>query len=389
MYKKWKSVAALGMAVLIGCMMPVDTMIVAAEENPEAGQEIEVDADSDYDTDSEDRAIVDSENAGDEEYVADGIADDENVCDEVDADEDENTGDEMKADDENADDEISADEDEYVDDEVNTDNDDIAVMAETEESEAGDTENTENPASNASPVIEIKWQGESYICSLGGKIDFKYVNINKVDQAFECSASQAVSLSYCLEQVYPNDVAKDEGWMNFMTWQDEQPSFGGDAHYVLYVKAVGEDGQTTYARSGGIVVDTHNPVVTGVEDGKSYPEGTLFKVEDNIGLESVTVNGIPVTLAPDGSYQGSVSGTSCVIWAKDKAGNEMTCSVTVSGGDLAENGIISESGVYSLKAGTPYQLAEGKWQVSGDKSVYSGGSTFYVSEDGDYTFTKR
>lgn len=388
MYKKWKSVAALGMAVLIGCMMPVSTMMAAAEDSQEDVQEIEMDSVSVSGADSDEEAILDDKNVGDEENADDGIVIDENV------------GDEVNEEDENTDDEISAVEDEYVDDEVNSDNDDIAVMAETEGSEAGDTENIENtententenpenPTCDATPVIEIKWQGEPYTYDLGGKVEFKYVN--KVDQAFECSASQAASLSYCLEQVYPNAVAKDEGGinnpMNPMKWQDVQPSFWGDFHYVLYVKAEANE-QTVYARSGGIVVDTQNPVVTGVEDGKSYPEGTLFKVEDN-NLESVTVNGIPVTPAPDGSYQVSVSGTSCVIWAKDKAGNETTCSITVSGRDPAEN-VISANGIYPLKAGTSYQLAEGKWQVSGDKSVYSGGSTFYVKADGDYTFTKR
>ncbi len=364
MYKKWKSVAALGMAVLIGCMMPVSTMMAAAEDSQEDVQEIEVNSDSDN------GVILNGENSGDEDNVDVGIVDDENVSDETDAVEDENTSDE-----------ISVDEDEYADEEVNTGNDGIALMSEEGGTEAGDIV---APASIDAPKIEIKWQRELYTYDLGGKVEFKYVN--KVDQAFECSASQAASLSYCLEQVYADAVAKDEGWMSYMTWQDELPSFGGDAHYVLYVKAEA-NGQTVYARSGGIVVDTQMPVVTGVEDGKSYPEGTQFKVEDNIDLESVTVNGKPVTPASDGSYQVSANGTSCVIKAKDKAGNEMTCSINVSK-DPANN-IISESGIYSLKAGTPYKLAEGKWQVSGDKSVYLGGSTFYVKADGDYTFTKR
>lgn len=383
MYKKWKSVAALGMAVLIGCMMPVDTMIVAAEENQEAGQEIETDSDSDDDAVDDDGAILDGENTGDEENVDDGIIDDDNVGDETDAGEGENTSDEVNADeDENADDETSGDENENADFETDIDNYGIALMSEAEVLEAGETKAQE---SSTAPVITIMFQGQNYTRDLGGKVDFKY--INDVSQAFECSASQGASLSYCLEPVWPNDAAKDEESMPPMKWQEKQPSFSGyNAHYVLYVKAEA-NGQTVYARSGGIVVDTQIPVVTGVEDGKSYPEGTPFKVEDNIDLESVTLNGIPVTLAPDGSYQGSVSGTSYVIWAKDKAGNEMTCSIGVSK-DPANN-IISENGIYSLKADTPYQLAAGEWQVGGDKSVYSGNSKFYVKDKRDYTFTKR
>lgn len=51
---------------------------------------------------------------------------------------------------------------------------------------------------------------------------------------------------------------------------------------------------------------------------------------------------------------------------------------------------ITESGkTYSLKAGTPYTLGTGTWTVSGDDYNYTGGSTFYVGTDGDYTFTKN
>lgn len=51
---------------------------------------------------------------------------------------------------------------------------------------------------------------------------------------------------------------------------------------------------------------------------------------------------------------------------------------------------ITESGrTYSLKAGTPYILDTGTWNVSGDDYSYTGGNTFYVGTDGDYTFTKN
>ena len=46
-------------------------------------------------------------------------------------------------------------------------------------------------------------------------------------------------------------------------------------------------------------------------------------------------------------------------------------------------------GRVSLKKGTPYQLDEGTWNVSGDTTNYSGGITFYVEEDGEYEFTKK
>ncbi len=49
---------------------------------------------------------------------------------------------------------------------------------------------------------------------------------------------------------------------------------------------------------------------------------------------------------------------------------------------------ITESKKYTLHTGTAYTLGEGTWQVSGDGSVYSGGITFYVP-DGEYEFRKK
>ena len=342
MYRKRKGLSVLGMAALIGCLMPMGTML-AAEENTEIVQEIGGDSVSDNTVVSEDEAVPDDEN---------------------------------------------------VSDKLNTD-DGIALLSEIEnEPEAGDAE---TQASIAAPVIDIKWQGQSQKYDLGGKIDYKYVNNH--DQAFECSVSQdgqAVSLEYCLETVaYTATEAKGEEKMDSLSWQSVQSSsesisLSKDGSYILYVKAVGADGQTTYARSGAIVVDTIVPAVSPLLDGKTYPEGTAFQVSE-ANLESVKVNGKLVTPESNGIYRVSANGTSssCVIRVKDKAGNEMTCSITVSGRDPSEEGnVISESGMYSLKTGDAYELSEGKWQIYGDSTVYQGGSTFYVTKAGDYIFTK-
>lgn len=50
---------------------------------------------------------------------------------------------------------------------------------------------------------------------------------------------------------------------------------------------------------------------------------------------------------------------------------------------------IESDGAYPLKAGTPYTLGTGTWTVSGDNYSYTGGSTFCVGTDGNYTFTKN
>lgn len=50
---------------------------------------------------------------------------------------------------------------------------------------------------------------------------------------------------------------------------------------------------------------------------------------------------------------------------------------------------VIEAGKMLLKAGQEYKLSEGNWTVDGDTTVYVGGSNFYVSEEAEYTFTKK
>lgn len=363
MYKKWKSVTALSMAALLGCLMPMGTML-AAEDNTEAVQESEADSNAegentDGEVNAEDEENVDEANA-DDENAGDGvIADAGSVSDEADADSNENAG--------------------------------IEVMSETDAPEAA---GTETQADLPAPVINITLNGENRkVDGLGGKIDYIYVNNSNPQLEYSASQGEQDLLVYCYLDKFDDiaDNAKDGEQLADLWKGPSSPTIdvlSPNKNYVLYVKAVGADGQITYARSCGIVVDTTAPKIVGLEEGKAYQEGTTFKVEET-NLESVKVNETIVTPDSDGNYQVSANGTSCVIRVKDKAGNEKTCSITVTARTLEENGVITVNGTYSLKAGTSYQLAEGKWQVRGDSTVYQGGGTFYVKTDGDYRFTKR
>lgn len=395
MYRKRNKVAALGLAILIGAMMPMSTML-AAEDNTEATQEMETDSVSDADEVCDDEVISDENESIDEE---------ENVSDEADTDdgntvEEENADDEDAAEEENADDENAAEEvdtdDVIADEEAEPVNNEkkvgMYVMAASDVAEAGAEEVQVN---DDAPVIDIMWDGQSSKYDLGGKIDYIYVN-NK-GKAFEILPGQGVKYYYYLDLAEKvTDPAKDEGQLASLWSKDsERDSFtmglGDEQNYVLYVKAVGTDNQTVYARSGGVVVDTTVPEIIGVEEGKIYPAGTAFTVSD-ANLDVVMVNEKIAAPESDGSYRVRANGTSCLIRAKDKAGNEKTCSITVIGGnseeDPTEDTVISESKVYALKAGVKYHLAAGKWKVNGDKTVYQGDSDFYVKEDGNYKFKK-
>ena len=74
------------------------------------------------------------------------------------------------------------------------------------------------------------------------------------------------------------------------------------------------------------------PVITGLEDGKTYCDTVQFEVSDNVGVASVTANG--VTLTPDANNKYTLekgTGTVTVV-AIDKANNQTSVTVTVNNG---------------------------------------------------------
>lgn len=379
MYRNWKKMAALGLAVLIGCLMPMSTML-AAEQDGAAVQETE----GDVIPDGEASEKVD---APDDENVPKNEADrseDDTLKDETDADAGDETSD---ADDRNVEGEES--------DDAGGSEEIVPGVRRKAPARAA-----EDPQTVGVPVIVIKRQGQDKTQhTFGGKIEFEEY-VNSWASLFDVSASQEgheVTLFCRLENVDKDSEVKDEEQVKELYWggqgeTGQSPSVDipvlVDGNYVLYVKAKGEDNQTAYAWAGGIIVDTKQPEVTGIEDGKTYPEGTVFQVKDD-NLDSVTINEQPAVPEEDGSYKVVANGTSCVIKAKDKAENSICYSITVLGEEPGEESdVISKNGTYSLKAGKEYQLTAGRWKLAGDRAVYQGGNTFYVGSDGNYTFIK-
>ena len=378
MYRNWKSAAALGLALLLGCMMPMSTMLAAEDD---AGTEVCSDADAGMtggdESAPENESTADVENEPEDEDAADG---------------------ENKPEDEDAADVENEPEDEDAADGENKPEDEDAADGENkpEDEDAADGENKpedENvPDVETTPEIFITRDGKESTCSLGGKITFEYIrNWGPQVEVTVSQSDQNMSVFWAKDKVTDMEAeAKTEEQMSSLRWYEKEPSetilLAQDGSYVIYVKVTAGE-KNYYARSNGIVVDTQKPVIKGIEEGKTYPEGTVFQVED-ANLDRVLVNEQPA-VPEDANYKVTANGTSCVIRAIDKAGNETACSITVSTEEKPETDhVISQSGVYALKAGEKYHLAQGQWKVDGDKSVYHGGNDFYVSADGNYSFTK-
>lgn len=404
MKRRWKGITALGLSALIGCMAPVSTMMAAAEETEtaESVQEAEV---SEPVVEEVQRPEVTEPTA---EEVQESEAT-EPAAEEVQESEvTEPTAEEVQ---EQEATEPVTEETQETEGAESTKEDapePVSVEAAVEIAEiipqaaktAAESEGQEQSEKATAPVIVIQLDGADRAQALGGEIEYnKYINHH--DQRLWISASQGsapVSLYYYLDtEARVSDESKDEGQLSGL-WQPaeqvmrEGVSLEQDGAYVLYVKAESVDGQISYARTDGIVIDATKPVIAGIDNGGTYPEGTRFGVIDD-NLESVKMN--EQLVAPsqtDGMYQVTAAedSTSCVIRAKDKAGNETVFSITVEKKNAEDDtSVISKTGDYSLKAGTAYRLGDGNWTLEGDSTVYRGGGTFYVRVDGSYHFTHR
>lgn len=96
-------------------------------------------------------------------------------------------------------------------------------------------------------------------------------------------------------------------------------------NYIVYVKITDNADNVTYICSDGIVMDNIPPVFEGLEDGGTYPTGTVLTVEDGAVL---TVNGEVVELT-NGSYTFSEPMDNCRLSVTDQAGNINNISINI------------------------------------------------------------
>ena len=114
-----------------------------------------------------------------------------------------------------------------------------------------------------------------------------------------------------------------------------------DNEYIIYVRLTDKAGNMDYICSDGIVLDGTSPVITGIENGKTYCEAQTVTIDEKY-VDTVTVNGTEVTLDENGSFVLSPADGGQKIVVTDKAGNTAEMTVTVNNGhtfgDWTSNG---------------------------------------------------
>ena len=126
--------------------------------------------------------------------------------------------------------------------------------------------------------------------------------------------------------------------------------FGIDPNneYIIYVQLTDTAGNTAYICSDGIVLDGTSPVITGIEDGKTYCEAQTVTVDEK-HVDTVTVNGTAVTLDATGSFTLAPADGEQRIVVTDKAGNTAEMTVTVNDGHTFGKWVSGGNGTHTRK----------------------------------------
>ena len=121
-----------------------------------------------------------------------------------------------------------------------------------------------------------------------------------------------------------------------------------DNAYVIYARLTDTADNVTYICSDGIVLDGTAPVISGVENGRTYCAAQTVTVSDPY-LDTVTLNGTPVMPDANGGFVLSPAQGAQTIVATDKAGNTATVTVTINHGHTFAEWTPNGDGTHSRK----------------------------------------
>ena len=152
--------------------------------------------------------------------------------------------------------------------------------------------------------------------------DTQEITINAFDN------SGTVFVSYLVTN---RDLSEEELGSLVYRAYDEPFLIDPNGEYIVYVMLVDESMNITYLRSDRITLDNVQPVIGGIENGKTYCEAQTVMIDEK-HIDTVTVNGTAVALNENGSFVLSPADGEQKIIVTDKAGNTAEMTVTVSDG---------------------------------------------------------
>ena len=169
--------------------------------------------------------------------------------------------------------------------------------------------------------------------------DTQEVTINAVDN------SGVVFVSYLV-----TDKELSEAELNSLVFRAYEEPFciEPNGEYIVYVMLVDENINITYLCSDRITLDNIQPVISGIENGKTYCEAQTVTVDEKY-VDTVTVNGTAVTLDADGGFVLPPTNGEQKIVVTDKAGNNAEMTVTVNNGHTFGEWVSDNDGTHTRK----------------------------------------
>ena len=178
-----------------------------------------------------------------------------------------------------------------------------------------------------------KWQ--EFLNKLTSGLFFKdaqEVTINAADN------SGTVFISYL---VTDQDLSEEELKSLVYRGYDEPFRIEPNGEYIVYVMLVDASLNITYLRSDRLTLDNVQPVISGIENGKTYCGARTVTITEKY-IDTVTVNGTTVELDESDSFRLAPANGGQKIIVADKAGNTTEMTVTVNDGhtygEWASNG---------------------------------------------------
>ena len=162
--------------------------------------------------------------------------------------------------------------------------------------------------------------------------DTQEVTINAADNSGIVFASYLVT---------DQDLSEEELESLVYRGYDEPFRIEPNGEYIVYVMLVDVSLNITYLRSDRLTLDNVQPVISGIENGKTYCGARTVTITEKY-IDTVTVNGATVELDESDSFRLAPANGGQKIIVADKAGNTTEMTVTVNAGhtygEWASNG---------------------------------------------------
>ena len=169
--------------------------------------------------------------------------------------------------------------------------------------------------------------------------DTQEVTINAADN------SGTVFVSYL---VTDRDLSEAELQSLVFSGYEEPFRIDRSGEYIVYAMLVDPSLNITYLRSDRVTVDNVQPVIGGIENGKTYCEAQTVTIDEKY-VDTVTVNGTEVTLDENNSFTLSPADGEQKIIVTDKAGNTAEMTVTVNDGHTYGEWVSNGDGTHTRK----------------------------------------